>query len=240
MVVVHEPIVASLGNAAERLGDLAVQVMQIPTITFAAFHPDIVYAFQENRIVKSGLNSDWNSRILMIAYLEGLGQSEAVSLFRADVFDSVGYFDSWSDSATDLAESFSRCDFDFSRWMRAVQRSGVFMYGVNHPVQFALTELAIQISEKMADRTHEQMFELHKLTKDYLAHIVWPVYPEIANRLGLQGSYHWRVDNEYANLPQFVEKCFRRWDESGLRSLQPTFVPSVSQETRAKLIRFVK
>ena len=36
----------------------------IPTIAFAAFHPDIQYAFVNGAVVKSGLVSDWNSRII--------------------------------------------------------------------------------------------------------------------------------------------------------------------------------
>jgi len=104
------------------------------------------------------------------------------------------------------------------------------MYGINHPSQLALTELAFQVAEKIAEKSVEAVADLHKLTKDHLAHIVWPVYPEISAHLGVQGSYHWRVGDDYANLMQFIDRSFRKWDKIQLRTEGCQFVPSISKE----------
>lgn len=230
-VVVHESVPASLGDQAGIISELFPRMLTIPSLSFSAFHPDIVYSFHSNQVVKNGLNSDWNSRIILLSYLEGFSQKDTVSLFNSTVFESLGYLAAWNSSAAELAESFARCDLDFSSWIRRVKRHGVFMYGINHPVQFALSELAIQVARRMSDRPLEPVADLHKLTKDYLAHIVWPVYPEIAENLGFDGSYHWRVGDDYANLAQFVEKCYRSWDKARIRSLTLNFIPAIPTET---------
>jgi len=231
VAIVHESVSASLADQSGLVEQLAPRVLKLPSLTFSAFHPDIVYAFHNNQVVKNGLNSDWNSRIILLSYLEGFSEKDTLSLFNSTVFDSLGYFTVWSSSASELAESFARCDLDFSRWIRRVQRQGVFMYGINHPAQFALCELAAQIAEGIDNQPSDVVADLPRLTKDYLAHIVWPVYPEIAKRLGLDGSYHWRVGDDFANLDQFVERCYWSWNKARITSLSLNFVPTVSPET---------
>lgn len=230
VAIVHESIPDSLGDESDLINELAPLVLKIPSLSFSAFHPDIVYAFHDHQVVKNGLNSDWNSRIILLSYLGGYSQQETLSSFNFGTFESLGYLTAWSSSAADLAASFVRCDLDFSRWIRRVQRLGVFMYGINHPLQFALSELAVQIAESVSSEPLEPVAELHRLTKDYLAHIVWPVYPEIAQNLGLNGSYHWRVGDDYATLNQFVQRCYRAWDRVGLKKLSLNFIPTISTE----------
>lgn len=202
----------------------------IPTISFAAFHPDIQYAFINGAVVKSGLDSDWNSRVMLWAYLQGLSQRETEHLFREEVFQASGYFDEWDRSSETLRKSFADCGFDYGRWMRSVQRTGVFMYGINHPMQIGLSQLAVQIAEKIFPNSHVVIEDLHTFTTDYLSHIVWPVYPEIGDHLGVEGSYHWRVARKHASLTEFIELCFSAWDKIELRKQKVNFIPSMSIE----------
>jgi hypothetical protein len=202
----------------------------IPTISFAAFHPDIQYGFVGGAVVKSGLDRDWNSRIILWAYLNGLSQGATENLFREDVFQALGYFDEWDKSSETLKKSFDSCGFDYGRWIRSVQRTGVFMYGINHPMQIGLSQLAVQIAEKIFPNSHVAIEDLHTFTTDYLSRIVWPVYPEIGDRLGVEGSYHWRVAHKHASLTQFIELCFSAWDKRKLRKQEAQFIPSMSIE----------
>jgi hypothetical protein len=202
----------------------------IPTIAFAAFHPDIQYGFANGAVVKSGLDSDWNSRIMLWAYSNGLSQGETANLFREEVFQALGYFDEWDKSAETLKKSFDSCGFDYGRWIRSVQRTGVFMYGINHPMQIGLSQLAVQIAEKVFPNSHVVIEDLHTFTTDYLSHIVWPVYPEIGDHLGVEGSYHWRVVRKHASLTEFIELCFDAWEKIGLRKKKVNFIPLLSIE----------
>jgi hypothetical protein len=202
----------------------------IPTIAFSAFHPDIQYGFANGAVVKSGLDSDWNSRIMLWAYSNGLSQDETENLFREEVFQALGYFDEWDKSAETLKKSFDTCGFDYGRWIRSVQRTGVFMYGINHPMQIGLSQLAVQIAEKIFPNSHVAIEDLHTFTTDYLSHIVWPVYPEIGDHLGVEGSYHWRVARKHASLTEFIELCFDAWEKIGLRKQKVNFIPLLSIE----------
>lgn len=202
----------------------------IPTISFAAFHPDIQYGFIDGAVVKSGLDSDWNSRIMLWAYSNGLSQGETENLFREEVLQALGYFDEWDRSSEALRKSFDACGFDYGRWIRSVQRTGVFMYGINHPMQIGLSQLAVQIAEKVFPNSHVVIEDLHTFTTDYLSHIVWPVYPEIGDHLGVEGSYHWRVARKHASLTEFIELCFSAWDKIDLRKQKVNFIPSMTNE----------
>jgi len=202
----------------------------IPSISFAAFHPDIQYAFVNGLVIKSGLESDWNSRVMLWAYLNGLTQGETEKLFREEVFQALGYFDEWYRSSETLKRSFDTCGFDYGRWLRSVQRTGVFMYGINHPMQIGLSQLAVQIAEKVFPNSHVVIEDLHTFTTDYLSHIVWPVYPEIGDHLGVEGSYHWRVARKHASLPEFIELCFSAWGKIELRKQRVNFIPSMTIE----------
>jgi len=202
----------------------------IPSISFSAFHPDIQYAFVNGVVIKSGLESDWNSRVMLWAYSQGLSQRETENLFREDVFQALGYFDEWGKSSETLRKSFDDCGFDYGRWIRSVQRTGIFMYGINHPMQIGLSQLAVQIAEKVFPNSHVVIEDLHTFTTDYLSHIVWPVYPEIGDHLGVEGSYHWRVARKHASLTEFIELCFSAWDKIELRKQKVNFIPSMTIE----------
>lgn len=230
VVMIHDSVKAIISaNTALAKFDLPENIY-IPSVSFAAFHPDIQYAFVNGAVVKNGLDSDWNSRIMLWAYKNRLSQMETENLFREEVFQALGYFDEWDRSSETLRKSFDDCGFDYGRWIRSVQRTGVFMYGINHPMQICLSQLAIQIAEKVFPNSHVVIEDLHTFTTDYLSHIVWPVYPEIGDHLGVEGSYHWRVARKHASLTEFIELCFSAWDKIKLRKQKVNFIPSMSIE----------
>jgi hypothetical protein len=229
-VLMHDSVKAIISaNTALSKFDRAENIC-LPSISFAAFHPDIQYAFINGAVVKSGLDSDWNSRIMLWAYSNKLSRKETEHLFREEVFQALGYLNEWDKSSVTLRKSFEDCGFDYGRWIRSVQRTGVFMYGINHPMQIGLSQLAIQIAEKVFPNSHVVIEDLHTFTTDYLSHIVWPVYPEIGDHLGAEGSYHWRVARKHASLAEFIEMCFSSWDKIKLRKQKVSFIPALTIE----------
>ncbi len=229
-VLMHESVRDIISN--NRILDQFAhrKIIYIPSISFAAFHPDIQYAFVDGSVVKSGLDSDWNSRLMLWAYLNKLSEKNTEQLFREEVFQALGYFDEWVKSSETLKKSFDNCGFDYGRWIRSVQRTGVFMYGINHPMQIGLSQLTVQIAEKIFPNSHVEIEDIHTYTTDYLSHIVWPVYPEIGDHLGVEGSYHWRVARKHASLTEFIELCFSSWDKMKLRKQKVNFIPVFTNE----------
>ena len=210
-----------------------------PSISFAAFHPDIQYVFVEGSVVKNGLGSDWNSRILLCAYLHGRTTQQTQELFNARTYEKLGYFSEWERSSHGLQKTFRDCNFDYGRWIRSVQRAGVFMYGINHPTQFSLSELSIQLAEKLFPQSNVNRSNLIYLTTDHLSHIVWPIYPEIGNQLGLESSYFWRVKQKISGLAEFTELCFQTFDRVNLRNQNITFIPPISSLEEEMLLTIV-
>lgn len=237
-LMLHDSVQNIINFHPQLQGILPNETIVIPTVTFAAFHPDIQYGFISGNVVKNGLDSDWNSRILLWAYLNKLKEREARELFREEVFRQLGYLDEWAPSVASLKSGFEKYGFDFGRWMRTVQRDGVFMYGINHPLPIALSNLAIQIAERELKSKHQIVSNLHKYVTDYLAHIVWPIYPEIGNEFGVEGTYQWRVGRKYAQLDEFISLCYAAWDSIKLRKREVSFIPLVSEQDNLVLSKF--
>jgi hypothetical protein len=234
-VILHDSVQNIIDFHPQLQGILPDDTIVVPTLTFAAFHPDIQYCFVDGKVVKNGLDSDWNSRIMLWAYLNGLSKVESRFLFHEDVYRSLGYLNEWASSTGLLRASFDKYGFDCGRWMRSVQRDGVFMYGINHPFPLAISQLATQICEREISGNYEPLEDAHKYVTDYLAHIVWPVYPEIAEELGVEGTYRWRVGRKYAHLDEFISLCFDSWDSIKLRKREINLMPTFSEQDNVVL-----
>lgn len=236
-LLLHDSVQNIIDFHPQLQGILPEQTIVVPTVTFAAFHPDIQYGFIDGSVVKNGLDSDWNSRILLWAYMNKLKEREAQELFREEVYRELGYLDEWASSTALLKLGFEKCGFDFGRWMRSVKRDGVFMYGINHPLPIALSNLAIQIVEREFAGKHQHVDDVHKYVTDHLAHIVWPVYPEIADELGVEGRYRWRVGRKYAQLDEFISLCYEAWDSIKLRKRDIKLMPAFSERDNMVLLQ---
>jgi hypothetical protein len=207
--------------------------LTLPSITFSAFQPDTQYIFNENGVVKNGLQGDWNSRITITGYLRGLSPRQTEELFNLGTFRALGYLDDWNESAQFLIDSFQKCGLNGTNWMRRMASHGVFMHGINHPSPIAIFELVKQfVSVHLPPPDHEIAGAEQYLT-DHLSHIVWPVYPEIAATLGLEGTYLWREGSQHAGLRTFIESSFQHWDFLNLRNTQMTFIPSLDDTHQA-------
>lgn len=236
VVILHDSVMRVLKSAPELRGILPSNLVVIPTITFSSFHPDIQYAFTEGSVVKNGLNSDWNSRILLWAYLHGLSEKAALDMFHEETYEALGYFDEWKRAETALSDAFSLCDLDFRSWMRPVQRTGNFMYGINHPKAVGLKHLALQIASRHFGITNAEIEALDSLG-DYLSHIVWPVYQEIGERLGVAGTRYWQVNSTQVELAEFTSRCYHQWDALELSSKTLRFIPTLQPHDEEALMK---
>lgn len=207
--------------------------IKIPTITFSAFQPDTQYIFNESGVVKNGLQGDWNSRIAITGYLRGLSSQQTVELFNIEIFEALGYLDDWKVSAQLLKDSFQECGLDGTNWLRKTSAHGVFMHGINHPRPIAIFELVKQFASIHLPPPDHEIAGAEQYLTDHLSHIVWPVYPEIAATLGLEGTYLWREGSQHAGLASFIDSSFQHWDFLNLRNTQLTFIPSLDESHQA-------
>jgi hypothetical protein len=208
-----------------RTGTRAQQV-RAPVLNFNGFHPDLVYAIRDDGSIFRGV-SDYHSAIGLWAWRQGIDPADAVALFTPDTFRRLGYYGYYRTAADLLQDSFDEADLDFAQfWLRA-KRTGVFMHTVNHPCIAPLVLVAKQVARRMGAPIDALADPLDRYLEDSLiTSIVWPVYPSVAQYLGVSGSYRFRMERvSYPSLPTFLEAQWKAYGDA-----DPTVVHAVRDE----------
>ena len=201
-------------------GDSTVLVERVPrarlfpTVTFPAYHPDMVLVGEvESLSLKSLVASPIgrsHSAIALAGYLEGLGTEAALGLYSDAVFERLGYYDLWNEGAAFLLRMARAVNFDLAAEFGSWSRRGCFMHDVNHPKIVVLADIARRLAAEAGLRP------LDVAVEDYIADGLideshWPVYPAVAERYGIAPSHLFRGKNRAGEPPllldlrQFVE-----------------------------------
>jgi Polysaccharide biosynthesis enzyme WcbI len=202
------------GGDYEDLLQRLTKVTRMPSLLFAAFQPDMVYLLDATRGHKPlhGPLRPYHSALAVFAFRVGLSLQEANALFNDNVFATVGYYDIWNDSARELIEeSKSYFGFDFSSDLMNWSRRGVFMYSIVHPKPYVLATVARRLLETTRILIENENFDDYAID-DLARSEIFPVYPEIAARLGVNGGYLFKRGNfhisdgvgEFLTLPKFL------------------------------------
>ncbi len=201
----------------EVLAPHARRMVRYPRIVFPAFHPDCVYPWhRENKPVASPLG--YHSAIAVEAYRRGLSIAATESAFNAETFDALGYFDYFEPSVAALAKECHAAGLPPDQFPgKWTDRQ--FMYTINHPRMFIAWDLAEHLLRLLGERP--ALLDPERSMIDTFApgpH--WPIYPEIAQRLGVAGDYFFMQPTEYRygaehkvyDLSQFLEASFAIYD----------------------------
>jgi hypothetical protein len=189
-----------------------------PTFVFSAFHPDMIYVGHGGS--REGFTPSplglYHSALAVFGFLRGLDEARTLRLFREDIFARLGYLDGWDASARALlaAASADGCpvEREFLRW----SRRGCFMHGINHPKLFVLGDIARRLLAEAGLPARDVEPEAY-LPDDLVRDVVWPVYPPLAERYGLPGSYLFKDKVRGSgpatlhDLPGFVAASFRTY-----------------------------
>jgi hypothetical protein len=192
----------------EHFPALPPRFVRLPNIEFAAYHPDNTAASSRRAAgaaLRGAYQTPYCSAILYWAWKRSLSDSEAEALFCPEVFRALGYLDAWPASVAWLRAEFEKCDVAFDPFFLRIQRTGNFMHSHNHPRIGALAELARELARLLGAPPERLAEPLVDLLDDGLAPLSWPVYPGVAERCGLRGSYRWRLGTEVIpDLPTYV------------------------------------
>ena len=187
------------------------RLIRWPTFFFPGYHPDLVFARASNGDVLSPCQS-YNSSIVLYGFLQGLSPRETQRLFCEAVYERLGFFNYWSVAESTVIDEFNRCDLDGHDLVQQWRAGGCFCYSVNHPKIGVLDSFAETLVRRAglepvsAARRRAPMDPLADLGN-------WPVYPEIARHLGIDGSYEFTYKawgplegrhNGVMDLEQFV------------------------------------
>ena len=212
------------------------RIIYYPDICFTAYHPDLVYIPRNTPPFDSMVNSPvghYHSALAFFCYSLGLDVEQTVARFNEKIFARLGYLANafWTSSAQGLLDSGRAAQFPLEPYFRSWVRRGCFMYSVNHPKLFVLADLAAGALASCGVTTNP------RLCDDYVPdHVkmgpVWPVYPEVAVRFGLDGSYRYKGvsaagrPGPYFDLKEFIQASFAIY-----RNYRPAEIVSPRIET---------
>jgi hypothetical protein len=202
-----------------------IPVVTISNIYFAGLHPDLCYiAGPGDRIVQGPLG-DYHSRLALYAFLKGMSETEAASLFRNDVYERLGFYNVYATSLNELIRRDAGIDVPVTALLPGILRRFLAFYSVNHPTSAVFVHYARQIVDYLAGKGlgHASGLPLSPMFNEgSLAHsAIFPIYPEIARRHGIPmfGSYTFKPPGDRRN-PLQLERFLQR-EYAALRDVEP-------------------
>jgi hypothetical protein len=227
----------------ERFPKHAHRLRQFPPVAYAGFHPDCVYVRSGSGHL-SGSMGEYHSAIAFWAWRHGLDVRHAVDLFRPEVFEALGY-DSYHQAAyNSLIEIGRDTSMPMAPHLDTWQRHGCWMHTINHPKLMVLADVA---SAMLVREGIEPIREAAQWVEDPLLNWpVWPVYPGLAEKVGLQGSYVFKIDSGFCppqrpvltmDLESFVEASYNTYKRSDRTRLS---CPRVDTPPYSQLPSFVR
>ncbi len=207
------------GGGSDELCRRLPKTVMFPALTFAAFHPDLVYIHDTARLngFVFGPIGPYHSALGLFAHRKAMSLDMANALFNENVFQALGYFDVWNQATRELLDTTKdRFGLDLAGDLMNWSRRGVFMYSSVHPMSFMLFDLAKKLWEKVglkARQVNFNYYDIHDLARSE----IYPVYPPIAKRFGAQGGYMFKMQNhhisatvgDFLTLPQFLSACYK-------------------------------
>lgn len=189
-----------------------------PTFYFPAFHPDLVYVWANGTQVKTPLG-DYSSSIAFHGWRSNLSIEQTEQLFCKEAYRHLGFFDGWEVSREMLLQDARNIGYELEEDFAAWVKTGCFAHSNNHPKLHVLASIARHMIEKLGWTVRVDHPE--RFLPDALAlSSVWPVYPELASRFGLEGGDYifkasWIGDFFSVttfSLREFLEGSFAAYD----------------------------
>lgn len=182
---------------------------------FDSYHPDICYVKDTGgNLVRTKMH-DYNSIIILCGFLLGLSTEEVSELFSEKFFHCFGYYNLWNQDIKRL-QAKNTLKLNWAYLLRDESRRGCFMFTFNHPNSSILFEISKQILKELNIKYHELQ---SNIIPSYLANgPVWPVYPEVAERFTIKGSYFFKPAESWYlfNLKTFIETSFEIYRQAGI------------------------
>ncbi len=167
------------------------RVRPLPTIDTLGFHPDCAYVWHNGRVADSPIGP-YHSALVLWAHGQGYGLQRTLALFRPEVFAHLGYLDYHAAGINHLVNKGRDCAMPMATWLAKWQAAGVWMHTINHPRLGVLADVALHCLGLLGI---QGVADAATVVPDELAHSAcWPVYPAVADALGLvgQGGYHFK------------------------------------------------
>jgi hypothetical protein len=198
------------------------ELVTIPLVHFGAFHPDLVYGNLPSGGVVQSAVGDYNSAIVVWGWKHGLDCDQILVRFNRQTMIALGYTRQWAAAVDALRVDVNRTDIDFASLFLPLRRGDPFMLASNHPRIEVLIGIARQIASRLGSSDERLSFPWSQVLPDWLLANaqVWPIYPAVAEALGVRGGFVWRHSNgRLLSLAEFVSESLDAY-----RSVDPADV----------------
>lgn len=192
-VVLMQPLYADA--ISPLLPELSQKLLLFPSISFPAFQPDQCYVRIKGTFSEvSGPLGPYHSSIAYYAWRAGMSAQQAADLFCDGVYQQLRFYDYWDSATQAMLEEGERCGMPLEGLLKQWRTRGCFMHSPNHPKLFVVADIARQVMQQL-DITALPIDPLEVVWDNLADTSIWPVYPEIARRIGIEGSYVFKGNN---------------------------------------------
>jgi hypothetical protein len=211
----------SWAQELERRTDAVV----IPRIAFSGLQPDWIGLHGAD--VRSRLGRNYS--VLAIAAMRlkvPIGQ--AADLFNAYIYERLGFFREYASSRDFMLKQRCHIAPDIDGW----SRYGAFLHLPNHPV----IEVIWSISQDLCRHLGIEAADAEPPPDPLARFARWPVYPEIAKRLGFEGSTAFKPpgSDDRLDLDQMIAETYLSLAAVGPGFPWPPSIEQAMQTLRAE------
>lgn len=188
--------------------------LNVPTLIFRGFHPDITYAQSGGRNIHPVPTSPYHSAMGLWFWRKGWEADDvARTLTRGAA--ALPYQNFWRQAVTETQGYFANSHVSFADFFLPLQASGrPFMYTHDHPSIAALAQLARSIARVLGETRHLDV-PMEDFLPDALADLtIWPVYPGLAENLSLEPGLFWRFGKDVRDARSYLNAQFAALDSA--------------------------
>jgi len=191
----------------------------VPELTFHAYHGDLVYLRHGDDWVHTPLG-DYNSALVWACYRQGLSEADTLGRFTPDVIERCGYCALWEPERDRLVRVFAGFGIDIAADVRRWGRATAFMHSINHPRIDVMVDLARRICLTQGLTPIDPPVIPHD---NLISGATYPVYPPIAEALGVPGSYWFKSGGSYRpfDLGTFIAGSFASYRRLPIDAITP-------------------
>jgi len=197
-------------------------VLEYSPVHFTGLHPDMLVLGNYGQRIRSPLG-DYNSRIVLSAFVNGLSQAQTVEQFNRSVYARAHYFEEFEWSTKVMTEREGKFagenGITIADWFLPEVLRAPLLFTINHPNSRVFERFARLILDRVGVERHDVPSEL--IPNALASGAIWPVDPIIAEANG--ASYSTKLTYWANNVPlpldEFIWRSFQAYEQLGTEVL---------------------